>query len=222
MNIPISIILPIFTFFNALITNIIVKPSILCNLFSYLMCLPKCELPKLIIQHSIGPISAANSRLLLLGHYRPYTKPIVTFTMASSSESRRAKGRPMDGSLLGHVLLLPRQTILEMRKPNFGTKTSVGGQSLGQNWSLSAYRSYHSSKNTILETDLRQHFCRCWASVEPYFTLQLNCYSLTLFFLPATLHFMDFQPFIFNSSSWLIYQAQISHHVGPKISTLWP
>ena len=80
---------------------------------------PKCELPKLVIRHNIGPISAANSRLLLLGQchhlqwssvglttaafvdflnlpilsrnlaqYRPYAKPIVTFTMAYSSSSR--------------------------------------------------------------------------------------------------------------------------------------
>ena len=84
----------------------------------------KCELPKLIIRHNIGPISAANSRLLLLdqcrrlhrasagpttaafadclnllifsrnlAQYRPYTKPIVTFTMASSSKSRRAENK---------------------------------------------------------------------------------------------------------------------------------
>ena len=106
---------------------------------------------KPIIRHNIGPISAANSRLLLLGQchclhrssagpmtaaffdclnlltfsrsmaqYRPYTKPIVTFTMASNSESRRAKVRPMDG----HVSLLPRQTILEVRKPEFGTASA--------------------------------------------------------------------------------------------------
>ena len=30
-----------------------------------------------------------------LAQYRPYTKPIATFTMASSSESRRARFRPM-------------------------------------------------------------------------------------------------------------------------------
>ena len=28
-------------------------------------------------------------------------------------------------------------------------------------------------------------------------------------------------PSFFNSFSWLIYQAWISHHLGPKISTLW-
>ena len=98
------------------------------------------------------PISAVNSRILLLGQcrclhqssagpttaafvdclnvpifsrnlaqYRPYTKPIITFTMASSSESRRARVRPKDGTLLGHVSILPRQTILEMRKSEFGT-----------------------------------------------------------------------------------------------------
>ena len=113
---------------------------------------PKCELPKLIIRHNIGPISAAVSRLLLLSQcrrlhrpsagpttaafvdclnlrtfsrnlaqYRPYTKPMITFTMESSSENRRARVRPKDGTLLGHVSMLPRQTILEVRKPEFGT-----------------------------------------------------------------------------------------------------
>ena len=56
-----------------------------------------------------------------LAQYRPYTKSIVTFTMASISESRRARVRLMDGTLLGHVSPLPRQTILEVRKPDFGT-----------------------------------------------------------------------------------------------------
>ena len=112
----------------------------------------KCELPKLVIRHNLGLISAAKSWLLLLGQwrrlnrsnagpttaavldclnwptfcrnlaqYRPYTKPIVTFTMASSSVNRRARVRPMDVILLRHMLLLPQQTILKVRKPEFGT-----------------------------------------------------------------------------------------------------
>ena len=164
-----------------------------------------------------------------LAHKRPYTKPIVIFTMASSSESRRARAGLMDGTLLGHVSLLPRQTILEVRKPEFGTAlarccaknkcwrpefgpelaakwlpelsfqqrhdigsrssanfwrcwasvgpylishlgTSFGVQSLIQNRLPSAYRSYHYSNGTILASDIRQHFCRCWAIVMAYLT----------------------------------------------------
>ena len=56
-----------------------------------------------------------------LAQYRPYTKPIVTFTLVSSSESRKARVPPIDGTLLGHVSILLRQTILELRKPKFGT-----------------------------------------------------------------------------------------------------
>ena len=56
-----------------------------------------------------------------LAQYRPYTKPIVIFTMASNSESRRARVRSMDGTLLNHVSLLPRQTILKVRNPEAGT-----------------------------------------------------------------------------------------------------
>ena len=125
------------------------------------MHLDKCEFPKMIIWHNIGPFSAVNSRLLILGQcrrlyrpsagpttaafvnslniptsngnlaqYRPYTKPIITFTMASSSESRRARVGLMDGTLLGHVSLLAQQTILEVRKPEFDTAT---GQCCAEN-----------------------------------------------------------------------------------------
>ena len=59
-----------------------------------------------------------------LAQYRPYTTPIVTFTMASSSKSERARVRPMDGTILGHASLLPRRIILEMRKPEFGTASA--------------------------------------------------------------------------------------------------
>ena len=88
---------------------------------------PKFELPKLIIWHNNGLTTATFVDCLNLpifrrnlAQYRPYTKPIVTFTMASSSESRRDRIRPMDGTLLRRVSLLPRQTILEVRKSEFG------------------------------------------------------------------------------------------------------
>ena len=92
---------------------------------------------------------AAKSRLLLLGQFRRlhwsiagptttvfvdcsnlptfsrnYSNSIVTFTMASSSESRRARVGLMDGTLLGHVSLLQWQTILQVRKPKFGTASA--------------------------------------------------------------------------------------------------
>ena len=59
-----------------------------------------------------------------LAQYRPYTKPIVTFTMASSIKSIRPRVRPMNYTLLGHVSLLLRQTILEVRKLEFGTASA--------------------------------------------------------------------------------------------------
>ena len=92
---------------------------------SWLLLLGQCHC---LHRSSAGPTSAAffdylNSPTFSpnLAQYRPYTKPIVTFTMASSSESRRARVGIMDRTLLGHVSLLPRQTILEVRKPEFGT-----------------------------------------------------------------------------------------------------
>ena len=98
--------------------------------------LPKCELPKVIIRHNIGPISAAKSRLLLLGQChcshrssagptteaffdclnlptfsrnlsqnRPYTKPNVIFTMASSSKIKRARVGLMDSQVHTGVII---------------------------------------------------------------------------------------------------------------------
>ena len=165
----------------------------------------RCELPKLIIRHNIGPISAAKNRLSLLGQcrrlhrssagpttesfvdclnlptfsqnlaqYRPYTKPIVNYTMASNSESRKARVRFTDGTLLGHVSLLPRQTILEMRKPEFGTASA---RSCAKNkcwrpefWpELAAkcipellFHQQHEIGNRSLAKILPM-FCQCWA-----------------------------------------------------------
>ena len=83
-----------------------------------------------------------------LAQYRPYTKPIVTFTMASSSESRRAGVQFMDGTLLGYVSLLHGTQFSKWENqssaqhwPVAVSKTSVGSQSLVQNWPPSAYRS---------------------------------------------------------------------------------
>ena len=60
-------------------------------------------------------------------------------------------------------------------RPVTGPKTIVGGQSLGQNWPPSAYRSHHFSNDTILATDLRQNFCRWWANVGPCLPSHLGC-----------------------------------------------
>ena len=95
------------------------------------------------MRHNIGPISANSRLLLLdqwrrlhrssaglttaalvdclnlptfgrnLALYRPYTKPIVTFTMASSSKSRKARVQPMNGTLLGPLLC--RKQVLATR-----------------------------------------------------------------------------------------------------------
>ena len=92
---------------------------------SRLLLLDQCHC---LHRSSAGPTTAAFFECLNLPtfswnltQYRPYTKPIVIFAMASSSESRRASVGLMDGTLLGHVSLLLRQTILEVRKPAFGT-----------------------------------------------------------------------------------------------------
>ena len=48
---------------------------------------------------AIGPVSpfaSVKGFSRNLAHYRPHTKPILTFTMASSSESRKVRVRTMD------------------------------------------------------------------------------------------------------------------------------
>ena len=166
----------------------------------------------MIIRHNIGPISAAKSRLLLMGQYhclhwssagpttaafvdclnlptfsrnlaqyRPYTKPIVIFTMASSSESRRARVGLMDGTWLGHVSLLPRQTILEVRKPKFGTALA---RCCAENKCWRAEFGPALVAKCIPELSFQQrhdigsrssaNFWRCWASVGPYLISHLG------------------------------------------------
>ena len=170
------------------------------------------------MRHNIAPISAAKSRVLLLGQcrrlhrssvglttaafidclnlptfnrnlaqYWPYTKLIITFTMASNSGSRRARVKPMDGILLGQVSFLLRQTIiLEVRKREFGTAlvrcsseylifsdepcSQRKGQILAQQLPIiSSKVCFTSAKHvligvdsngTILATDLWKHFYR--------------------------------------------------------------
>ena len=117
---------------------------------------------------SAGPTMAAFFNCLNLpifsqnlAQYRPYTKPIVIFTMASSSESRRARVGLMDGTLLGHVSLYHGKPSWKWENqspaqhwPVAVLKTSADGQ----HWPPTAYRSYHSSNGTILAADLRQIF----------------------------------------------------------------
>ena len=191
---------------------------------SYHCWQPKCELPKLIIRHNIGPISAANSWLLLLGQchrlhrssagptmaaivdclnlptfswnvaqYQPYIKPIVTYTMASSSESRRARVRPMDSTLLGHVSLLPRQTILKVRKPEFG---SALARCYSENkcwrpfWARIG-RQVHTGVVFPATARYWQHLCRCWASVGPYITSHLRSLVLETSFVKIWTKFIN-------------------------------
>ena len=190
------------------------------------------------MRHNIGPISAAKSRLLLLGQYhclhlssagpttaaffgclnlptfsrnlaqyRPYTKLIVIFTMVSSSESRRARVGLMNGTLLGHVSLLPRQTILEVIKLEFGTalarccvenkcwRPEFGPELAAKCKPELSFQQRHDIGNRSSEI-----FWRCWASVGPYLTSHLGSSHYTrrwLFFL-------------FEDNQWK------SSHVHPK------
>ena len=173
---------------------------------------PKCELPKVIIRHNIGPISAAKSRLFLMGqyhclhrssagpttaaffdclnlptfsrnlaHYRPYTNPIIIFTMASSSESRRSRVGLMDSTLLGHVSLLPRQTIPELSKLEFGTalarcctENKCWQPEFGPELAAKYIPELSFQQRHDIGSRSSANFWRCWASVGPYLTSHLG------------------------------------------------
>ena len=164
-------------------------------------------------RQNIGPISAVNSRLLLLGQchrlhrsstgpttaaffdclnlpifsrnlaqYRSYTKPIVTFTMASSSESRRARLWSMDGTLLRHVSLLPRLNILEVKKPESGTASArfcaenkCWGPEFGPELADKCIPELSFQQRHDIGNRSVTNVQRCWASVGPYLTSHLEC-----------------------------------------------
>ena len=169
-------------------------------------------MPKEIIQHNNRPISAAKSRLLLLGQYhclhrssagpttaalfdclnlptfsrnwaqyQPYTLTIVIFTMASNSDSRRARVGLMDATLLGHVSLLPRQTIPEVRKPELGTalahccaENKYWRPEFGPELAAKCISELSFQQRHNIGSRSSANFWRCWASVRPYLTSNLG------------------------------------------------
>ena len=120
-----------------------------------------------------------------LAQYRPYIKPIVIFTMASSSKSRRARVGLMDGTLLGHVSLLPRKTILKVQKPEFGTALA---RCCAENKCWRPEFGPALAPKCIPELSFQQRHdigsrssansWRCWASVGPYLISHLGVYVL--------------------------------------------
>ena len=133
----------------------------------------------------IGPVSlfaSVKCWAVDLAQYRPYTKPIVIFTMASSSESRRARVGLMDGTLLGHVSLLPRQTILEVRKPEFGTalarccaENKCWRPEFGPALAAKCIPELSFQQRHNIGSRSSENFWRCWASVGPYLISHLGC-----------------------------------------------
>ena len=116
-----------------------------------------------------------------LAQYRLYTKPIVIFTMASSSQSRRARVGPMDGTLLGHVSLLPRQTIPEVREPEFGTalacccaENKCWRPEFGPELAAKCIPELSFQQRHDIGRRSSANFWRCWASVGSYLTLHLG------------------------------------------------
>ena len=116
-----------------------------------------------------------------LAQYRPYTKPIVSFTMASSSESRRARVGFMDGTLLGHISLLPRQTILEVRKLELGTalarcfaENKCWRPAFGPALAAKYIPELSFQQRHDIGSRSSANFWRCWASVGPYLISHLG------------------------------------------------
>ena len=137
---------------------------------------------------SAGPTTAAFFDCLNLptlsrnlAQYRPYIKAVVIFTMASSSESRRARVGLMDGTLLGHVSLLPRQTILEVRKPEFSTalarccaENKCRRPEFGPALAAKCIPELSFQQRHDIGNRSSANFGRCWASVGPYLISHLG------------------------------------------------
>ena len=154
---------------------------------SRLLLLDQCHC---LHRSSAGPTSAAffdylNSPTFSrnLAQYRLYTKPIVIFTMTSSSESRRTRVGLMDGTLLGHVSLLPRQTILEVRKPEFGTalarccaKNKCWRPEFGPELATKWLTELSFQQRHDIGSWSSANFFRYWASVGPYLTSHLGLF----------------------------------------------
>ena len=105
----------------------------------------------------------------------------LTFTMASCYESTRARVWPIDGTLLGHVSLLRRQTILEVRKPEFGTASArccaenkYWWPEFGPKMAAKCIPKLSFQQRHDIGNRSSANFCRCWASVGPYLTLHLG------------------------------------------------
>ena len=120
-----------------------------------------------------------------LAQYRPYTKPIVIFTMASSSESKKARFGLMDGTLLGHVSFLPRQTILEVRIPEFSpalacccAENKCWRPEFGPEMAAKCIPELSFKQRHDTSSRSSANFWRFWASVGPYLTSHLGYFSL--------------------------------------------
>ena len=115
-----------------------------------------------------------------LGQYRPYTKPIVIFTMTSSSESRRAR-----------VGLFTGPCVTFTTANHSGSEKTRVQHSIGPLLCRKCWRPEFGSElstKCIPELSFQQrhdigsrssaNFWRCWASVGPYLTSHLGCRKL--------------------------------------------
>ena len=122
-----------------------------------------------------------------LAQCRPDTKPLVTFSMASSSESRRARVRLIDGTLQGYVSRLRRQTILEVKKSEFGTalarccaENKCWRPEFGPALAAKCIPELSFQQRHDIGSRSSANFCRCWASVGPYLISHLGRYKTFL------------------------------------------
>ena len=161
--------------------------------------LPKCELPVVIIRHNIGPVSAANIRLLLLGQCRrlhrssagPTTVAFVDCSNLPTFSRNLAQYRPYIKPIVtyytyyyyiaGPCVNFPRQTILKVKKPDVGTALArccaenkcwcpkFGPELAAKCIPELSFQQRHNIGNRSLEK-----FWRCWANVGPYLTSHLG------------------------------------------------
>ena len=93
----------------------------------------------------------------------------------------------MDGTLLGHVSLLLRQTIPEVRKTELGTalahcyaENKYWRPEFGPELAAKCIPELSFQQRHDIGSRSTANFWRCWASVGPYLTSHLGSYNLLM------------------------------------------
>ena len=99
-----------------------------CRKLSIQMQIPKCGLPKVIIRHNLGAISAAKSRLLLLGQchclHRSSAEPTMAAFFDYLNLPNSGETWPSIGPIPSRLSFLLWHQVLKVEVPESGSWTA--------------------------------------------------------------------------------------------------